>query len=173
MGAVKTYWGSWRTRQCETHLPRSQVQKQPLEKHPFFMWEVCLLILKPWPEGQGLVGIKDGACWAPPSLSPFALLKLERITFPFSCMSSIIFTPLPCSRVPVSPRGELLGSMISKPGQMNLPNQSRKKKKIEKKLYCLRDLWDNIKQTHIHITGVLEKERNRKLIWRSNGQKLS
>lgn len=80
-------------------------------------------------------------------------------------MSSIIFTPLPYSRVPVSPRRELLGSMISKPGQMNLSNQSRKKKKTRKKtIYCLRDLWDNIMQTHIHITGVLEKERNRKLI---------
>ena len=116
-------------RQCETHLPRSQVQKQPLEKHPFLMWEVRLLILKHWPEGRGLVGIpKDGGCWAPPSLPPFALLKLEGVTFP-SWISGIIFTPLPCSRVPVSPKGELLGSMISKPGQMNLPNQSSKTNK--------------------------------------------
>lgn len=126
-GAVKTYWGSRSSqgRQCETHLPGSQVQKRPLT--PFFMWGVHLLILKHWPEGQGLVGIpRTEAAGHPPSLPPFALLKLEGVTFP-SWIKRYHLHPSTLLQSASISQGELLGSMISKPGADELAIKVGKK----------------------------------------------
>ena len=37
----------------------------------------------------------------------------------------------------------------------------KKREKKKKKWDCLRDLWGNIKQTNIHIIGILEEKRER------------
>lgn len=52
--------------------------------------------------------------------------------------------------------------MISKTGQENLPNQQEKKKNL-KSDDSLRDLYDNIKQTNIHIIEVPEGEKREKV----------
>ena len=55
------------------------------------------------------------------------------------------------------------GSVNSKTRLWNSSNQSNKKEtRMEKSQESLGDLWDNMKHTNIHITGVPEKEENAK-----------
>ena len=51
------------------------------------------------------------------------------------------------------------GSVNSKAGQWNSPNQSREKEKEWEKSED--NLWDNIKWTNIHIIGLPEEEREK------------
>ena len=52
--------------------------------------------------------------------------------------------------------------------------EQNKEKRMKRNEDSLRDLWDNIKCTNIHIIGVPEREEREKaweVIWRDNSQK--
>ena len=50
--------------------------------------------------------------------------------------------------------------------------EQKREKRLKTNEESLRELWDNVKCTNIHIIGVSEREGDRKKIPRDNSQKL-
>ena len=77
---------------------------------------------------------------------------------------------------PHSQPGQRTALPTSVPTAVLANQNSKKEKRIQKNEDSLRDHWDNIKRTSIHTIGTPEgeeRDRNRKIIWRNNGWKLS
>ena len=95
-----------------------------------------LLILKHCPEGQGLGGNRRREVAGHHLPSRLCLAKAGGNHLSFFLYQWYHLHPSTLLQSASNPRWELLGSMISKPGQMNLPNQSSNNKKTtRKKLY--------------------------------------